>query len=148
MNYYWNKLMSYHEIHQLSRVGYSISRIAEYTNMDWRTIKKYLHMTEQEYEIFIDQSATRKRKLDPYEAYTVGKLREFPDTSTAQLHDWLREHHSDFPEVSAKTVFNFGAHLRQKYQGIHFVVDKMELNILGLRCCIFLCSCTIPSKTS
>lgn len=115
MNYYWNKLMTYHEIHQLSRAGYSISRIAEYANMDWRTIKKYLHMTEQEYEIFIDRSANRKRKLDPYEDYAVGKLREFPDTSAAQLHDWLKEHHSDFPEVSAKTVFNFVAHLRQKY---------------------------------
>jgi len=100
MNYYWNQLMTYYEIHRLSREGHSIARIAKYTRMDWRTIKKYLQMTEQEYEAFIDHAAKRKRKLAPFEDFTVRKLKEFPGTSAAQMHDWLKEHHSDFPEVS------------------------------------------------
>ena len=115
MNYYWNQLMTYYEIHRLFREGHSIARIAKYTRMDWRTIKKYLHMTEQEYEVFIDHAAKRTRKLAPFEPFVLGKLKEFPDTSAAQMHDWLKEHHSDFPKVSAKTVFNFVAHLRQKH---------------------------------
>jgi hypothetical protein len=31
------------------------------------------------------------------------------------MHDWLKEHFSDFPSVSPKTVFNFVAWVRQKY---------------------------------
>ncbi len=41
---------------------------------------------------------------------------KYQDTSAAQLHDWLKEHHGDFPRVSVKTVFNFVAWVRQKYQ--------------------------------
>ena len=38
-----------------------------------------------------------------------------PYLSCRQVHDHLRENHSDFPAVSDKTVFNFVMHVREKY---------------------------------
>lgn len=32
------------------------------------------------------------------------------------MHDWLKEHHSDFPKVSQKTVFNFVFWVREKHR--------------------------------
>ena len=32
------------------------------------------------------------------------------------MHDWLKEHFTDFPAASARTVFNFVMWVRQKYQ--------------------------------
>jgi len=31
------------------------------------------------------------------------------------MHDWLKEHHPDFPAVSQKTIFNFVLSVRRKY---------------------------------
>ena len=36
--------------------------------------------------------------------------------SSRQVHDHLREHHADFPEVSEKTVFNLVMRVRDKYR--------------------------------
>jgi hypothetical protein len=43
------------------------------------------------------------------------KLKLYPDTSAAQMHDWLKEHFRHLATVSPKTVFNFVAWVRQKY---------------------------------
>lgn len=37
MNYYLNKLMTYHEVHRMGREGFSITKIAAYLGMNWRT---------------------------------------------------------------------------------------------------------------
>ena len=37
------------------------------------------------------------------------------DASAAQVHDWLKEHHSNFIDVNEKTVFNFVLYVRNKY---------------------------------
>lgn len=115
MNYYLNQFMNYYEIHKLYREGHSISHISEYLGMNWRTVKKYLAMDEQEYEAFLDRSSNRSKILSDYEEFVRSKLRKFPNTSAAQMHDWLKENQQDFPNVSAKTVFNFVMWVRQKY---------------------------------
>lgn len=43
----------------------------------------------------------------------MGRIRNTP---AAQMHDWLKEDYSDFPEVSQKTVFNFVSWVRKKHQ--------------------------------
>jgi hypothetical protein len=43
-----NNWIMYHEIHKLSRMGFSSPKIARYVVMDSRTVRKYLNMTEQE----------------------------------------------------------------------------------------------------
>jgi hypothetical protein len=110
-----NNWIMYHEIHRLQRLGFGISKIARYLKFNFRTVQKYLNMSEQEYEYSLINSSKRNKILGCYETFVKGKLIDYPDSTTAQLHDWLKEHHPDFPEVSPRTVFNFVMFLRQKH---------------------------------
>ena len=105
----------YHEIHRMSREGFSISQISRTVLLDWRTVKHYLSMSEADYDLFISGQPERKKGLQSCESFVHGKLKLYPDTSAAQMHDWLKEHFSHLATVSAKTVFNFVAWVRQKY---------------------------------
>jgi len=107
--------MMYHEIHRMSREGFSITRISQEFVINWRTVKNYLAMSEQEYERFIDRHSERKKELQPYEGFVLSKLQKYPDTPAAQMHDWLKEHCPDLGAVAPKTVFNFVAWIRQKH---------------------------------
>lgn len=109
-----NNWIMYHEIHKLNRMGFSASRIARFLGIDCRTVRKYLQMSQEQYEEHLLRS-DRKKILSPYADFVAGNLREYPETSTAQIHDWLKEHHADLPEVSPRTVFNFVMFIRQKY---------------------------------
>lgn len=104
----------YHEIHKLKRLGFSNSRIARYLVIDPRTADRYICMSEDQYEQYLIK-AERKKILAPYEAFVEDRLTEFPDTSSAQIHDWLKEHYDDLPKVTPRSVFNFVMHIRHKY---------------------------------
>jgi len=110
-----NNWIMYHEIHKLSRMGFSKTKIAQFLVLNIRTVNKYLDMSEEGYEQFLIHKSERNKKLSPYESFVVNKLEWFPDTSTAQIHDWLKEHHPDFPEVGPRTVYNFVMFVRQKH---------------------------------
>jgi transposase len=105
----------YHEIHKLQRHGFSIAKIARHLKCNCRTVSKYLKMNEQEYEQSLLDATRRDKILDHYELFVAGKLSEYQDTSTAQIHDWLKECYPDFPEVSPRTVYNFVMYIRQKH---------------------------------
>ena len=108
-----NNWIMYHQINHLSRLGFSSKRIARYLGLDARTVRKYLSMSEQDFEMYLINLTSRNKVLSDYELFVKEKLTLYPDTTTAQIHDWLKEHHSDFPEVSTKTVYNFVMYLRQ-----------------------------------
>ena len=120
-----NNWIMYHEIHKLNRLGFSIAKIAKYIAINPRTVSKYLKMNESEYEQFLIQSSKRNKTLETYETFVAGKLTDYQDTSAAQVHDWLKEHHSDFPLVTPRTVFNFVMFVRQKHN-IPFVPQCRE----------------------
>jgi transposase len=122
MNAYAKKLMTYHTVHQLSREGFSVLAICKQLVMDWRTVRKYLTMSETEYEQFLAKQGERRRGLEAFDAFVKARLSRYPETSAAQMHDWLKEHYLDFPAVDSKTVFNFVAYIRQKYH-----IDKAEM---------------------
>ena len=111
-----NNWIMYHEIQRLSLMGFSRARIARYLVMDARTISKYLCMSEAEYEHFLERAEQRNKLLSPYEEFVKTKLKEYPETSSAQIYDWLKEHHRSLPEVSPRTVYNFVMFVRQKYE--------------------------------
>lgn len=115
MNYYLNKLMTYHEVHKMARDGFSISKIADYLGMNWRTAKRLLSLSEDEFERELSLPKGRKKTLEEYTDFVRKKLESHNDTSAAQMHDWLKEHHQDFPLVSQKTIFNFVHAVRTKY---------------------------------
>ena len=120
-----NNWIMYHEINKLNRLGFSKAKIADYLVMDSRTVKKYLAMTEQDYELYLLACSQRNKVLASYELFIKQRLSEFQDTSTAQVHDWLKEHYPDFPEVSARTVYNFVMFVRQTHN-LPFVKSKRE----------------------
>lgn len=105
----------YHEIHRLSRLGFKAARIGRYLGVDRRTVEKRLAMDQQEYEQFLLSCQDRTKKLAPYEAFVKSKLEAFEDTSAAQMFDWLKEHYSDLPKVSPRTIYNFVMYVRGKY---------------------------------
>ena len=116
MNAYQTKFMVYYEVHRMSLEGYSISKICRTVLLNWRTVHKLLSMNETEYELAIDRKGERNKELQPYEGFVKSRLTEYQDTSSAQMHDWLKEHFNDFPPVSPKTVFNFVTWVRQEHR--------------------------------
>lgn len=115
MNENLNKLIMYHQIQKMSREGWSKSRISDFLGLNWRTVTKYLEMSEEDYLAFIEAQGNRQKILAPFEGFVKIKLEKYPDTKAAQMHDWLKEHYRDFPEVTPKTVYNFVMWVRQKH---------------------------------
>lgn len=115
MNVFIAKLLMYHEIQRLHAEGYSLSKIGALVGVNRKTVRKYLGMSEQEFADYQDTILERKKQLLPYEQFVKGKLLKYRDTSAAQMHDWLKEHFSDFPNVNPKTVFNFVHWVRVKH---------------------------------
>jgi len=115
MNAYLNKLMMYHQIHRMSREGLTVSQICRTVLLNWRTVRNYLSMSEKDFDQFVEKQSDRKKELLPFEAFVKSRLEKYPDTSSAQMHDWLKEQFCDFPAVSPKTVFNYVIWIRQHY---------------------------------
>jgi transposase len=109
------KWIMYHEVHKQHREGLKPAQIARELGMDRRTVKKYLSMSEDEYLDFIDNQLIRYKVLAPYENFVRTRLEHCQEASAAQVHDWLKEHHEDFIDVDAKTVFNFVLYIRNKF---------------------------------
>jgi len=116
MNAYLTKLMMYHEIHRMSREGFTVCQICRVVLLNWRTVKNYLSMSERDFDQFMEKQSDRKRELLPYENFIKSRLEKYPDTSSAQMHDWLKEQFCDFPAVSGKTVFNYVIWIRQHFR--------------------------------
>jgi Integrase core domain len=116
MNKFDHKWIRYHELHHRHRNGMTPPQIASFMGMDTRTVKKLLEMSEQEYLDFQQHLSTRSKKLAPYEDYIKSRLEQYLEASSAQVHDWLKEHYPSFPNVSIKSVYNFVLYVRNKYQ--------------------------------
>ena len=109
------KLIMYYEIHKRKINGDNPTRIARYLGIDYRTVKKYLKMSEDEYIKFLDGQAFRSKILDCYEHFIKYRLENCPEASAAQILDWLKENFSDLPDVDEKTVFNYTLYVRRKH---------------------------------
>jgi len=109
------KLIMYYEIHKRKLNGDNPTRIARYLVMDYRTVIKYLNMSEEQYIEFIEGQTFRSKTLDPYEDFIQYRLEDCPEASAAQVFDWLKENYPDLPAVNDKTVFNFTLYVRRKH---------------------------------
>jgi hypothetical protein len=63
MNVYLAKFIMYYEIHRMHREGHSILKISDHLIIDRHTVKRYLAMTEQDYEAFLLSQSDRKKSL-------------------------------------------------------------------------------------
>lgn len=126
----------YHEVQRLLLEGLSHSAIATALAMNRRTVVKYATMSEASYEAFLLKKDNRSKLLSAYEMFVKEQLTAHPAATAAQVHDWLKEHHKDFPATSVKTVYNFVMAIRQKY-GItvsqttreYFVVEELPYGL-------------------
>src|SRR4051812_1149215 len=126
----------YHEIQRMLREGLSRAWIARTTGTDARTVKKYAAMSEVEYEAFLVKKEGRTKLLAAYEPFVKERLLACSAASAAQMHDWLKEHHSPFPKTSPKTVYNFVMAIRQKFNiplekpaRDYFVVEELPYGL-------------------
>ena len=65
MNLYAKKLMTYQLVHRLHHQDFSISYTSKQCELDWRSVKKYLAMSEAQFVAFLQTQLERKRELQP-----------------------------------------------------------------------------------
>jgi predicted transcriptional regulator len=86
MKSYFNKLMKFHEIHRMNHEGFSDLRIGRELVVSRHTVKRYLSMSEDDYNLFLERQSNRKNELHPYEEFVRTKLKTYPDTPAGRVH--------------------------------------------------------------
>jgi len=84
------------KIADLRKKGLNNSQIARRMKVDVKTVRKYLKMDVENYSDYKRNNTMRKSIMDEYDEYILKTLLEFPEISSAQIYDWLREAHLDF----------------------------------------------------
>lgn len=109
-------IIMYYEIKRFREdEKFSIQRIADHFGINFRTVKKYLSMTDEEFERILTRLGYRSSVLDTYRSFIVQYLGEYPDTPAAVVHDKLKERFHDFPSLDPKTVYNYVMKMRGEY---------------------------------
>lgn len=104
----------YSKIHTLYKQGFDISKIARKLKLSRTTVYRYLNKTPDEMAIWLASTQKRLKKLDFHREEILSWLEEHPDLSSAQIHDWLKEHHKTL-KVGESTVRNYVSSLREDY---------------------------------
>jgi len=91
-------------------------------------------MTKENYKKYHLKGQYRSKVLSPYETFFREKLGQFPETSAAQIHDWLKEYHPEFPPANPPTVYNFVMFFRQKHDIPIVKVSRKYFPIEELPC--------------
>ncbi len=110
------KLVMWYKVKELKSKGLHCAQIAHELGLHRHTVEKYARMTLDEFQASQAYERDFKYKLDIFEDEVKNDLIRAPYLSSRQVHDHLREHHADFPDVSEKTVFNFVMRVRDKYR--------------------------------
>lgn len=116
--------MIYQEIHRLKKMGFSNSKIANKLQISRNRVIDYLEMTPEQFAEFIASLQNREKKLDPYQDHILMWLKEHPDVTSAQVHDWLQEK-LNVTSVAENTVRNYVNDLREKYHIPKVIVGRM-----------------------
>lgn len=117
------KVFMWYKVKELRSKGLNKSQIALEVGIHRKTVRKYLHMNEEGFHKWIEQSKNLPKKLQLYHEYVHKLLGAHPYLSAAQVEDRLKEEFSDLPVVHSKTVYNFTESIRARY-GIKKHPDK------------------------
>lgn len=107
--------MRYLEIQQLHQRGFTVTAIAKKLGISRNTVYRDIRRTPEQFEEWIVSIGNRGKKLDPYHDLILSWLREHPDLSGAQVHDWLKERYEEI-NVGESTVRRYVNELREKFQ--------------------------------
>lgn len=87
--------MTYQQIHQMYRDKQSLRKIAKESNLNFRTVKQLLSLSEEEFLASSHKRKGRRKLLGGYEDFVHKRLELYPQTSSAQTHDLWKEAFSD-----------------------------------------------------
>ena len=104
----------YVRIQELKRHHFKKLQIAKELKIDVKTVRKYYNMTDKDYARYITESAERYRAMAKYDSFLVEKLEKYPDVTSAQLNDWLREVFKDEFKLSYASVRLHISRLRER----------------------------------
>ncbi len=82
----------YSSIQQMKQQGFSKRKVAQYLQISRITVRKYWDMSPEEY-IKAAEIIRKSHVLSKYEPIILKWIYQFPDMSSAQIHDWLLEHY-------------------------------------------------------
>ena len=114
--------MAYSKIHELSKKGFSIAAISRKVGVSRNTVYKNLKKTPKEFHDWIIKTSRRTKKLDEYHNVILDWLKEHPDLTGAQVHDWLKERYEGFT-IGESTVRGYVTEIREVYS-----ITKHQLN--------------------
>ena len=106
----WNM---YLDIQDLKTKYFNVSQISRRLDISRTTVYKYLDMTPEEMEHFLEKQKKRTKKLDKHRDLIKSWLEQYPDMTSAQVLDWLQERKID-GGVSEGTVRNYVNQLRKE----------------------------------
>ncbi len=121
----------YHEIQRLRNVEhFSLQRIADHLHINFRTVKKFLSMTEEQFDAYYETKGIKPRQLDPYRDFIIAYLQKYQETPAAVLHDKLKEQFGLFPGVDPKTVYNYVMAIRRDFGLMKISASERQYNAL------------------
>jgi transposase len=109
------KIYMWYTVKELKEKGLNNSQISRDVGLDRATVRKYLKMEEEEFHDWIKKVRNMTLKLIQYMPFVKNELSRFPDLSSAQIEDHLKEHFPDLPRIHSKTVYNFVQIVRKRY---------------------------------
>ncbi len=104
----------YSEIKQLKSIGLNKSQAARKLGLNRKTVDKYWEVNSKNFSE-MKANSNRTEKLSKYEDVIVSWLKEFPDMSASQVHDWLKENYEISP-VGNRTVRRYVKKIRAKHK--------------------------------
>jgi len=84
------------KIFEHKKRGLKKMQTARSLGIDVKTVRKYWDMTERDYTDYMSECKERYRSMARYDRFILDKLMQFPDVSSAQIYDWLRESYNEF----------------------------------------------------
>ena len=109
------------DIKRLHEQGFKVAKIARKLGISRTTVYDYIEKNPDEMAIWLASNKSRRKKLDKYKSLILTWLKEHPDQSSAQIHDWLRERYPSFI-IGESTVRSFVKTLREEY-----LIPKTEI---------------------
>src|SRR5699024_10754307 len=108
-----DKWEMYMEIQQLLKQGFSKVKVAEKLGISRTTVYRFIKRNPETMSEWVQNTKTRKKKLDDYKDTILFWLQQHPDMSAAQVLDWLQEKYE--VNISESTVRLYVRELRKEY---------------------------------
>lgn len=103
----------YNKIQQNKDLGFSKAQVARMLGINVKTVRKYWGVSPE--EVVEMKNKKRKSKYSEYEGVLLEWLRKYPDLSSSQIHDWLKERYTNY-KGKPRSIRYWVHELREKYK--------------------------------